>query len=73
MATTMNMSGYEIEREAVADEEYGDEVMYAGWNPQLASAGDQPVREMDKYTALPGELATVDIDAFLQKMYKYQR
>jgi hypothetical protein len=73
MATTMNMNGYEIEREAVADEGYGDEVMYAEWNPQLALVGDQPVREMDKHPALPGGLATVDIDAFLQKMYKYQR
>jgi|WetSurMetagenome_2_1015567.scaffolds.fasta_scaffold01574_1 hypothetical protein len=73
MATTMNMSGYEIEREAVADEEYGDEVMYAGWNPQLASAGDRPVGETDKHPAFPAELAKADIDAFLQKMYKYQR
>ena len=73
MATTMNMSGYEIERDAVADEEYGDEVMYAGWNPQLASVGDRPVGEMDKRVPFPGELATVDIDAFLQQMYKYQR
>ncbi|OIR03338.1 hypothetical protein GALL_146100 [mine drainage metagenome] len=72
MTTTMNTSGYEIERETGADGEYGDEVMYAGWNPQLASAGNQPVGE-DKHPALPGELATVDIDAFLQKMYKYQR
>lgn len=73
MATTMNMSGYEIECEAVADEEYGDEVMYAGWNPQLASVGDQPVRKMDKHSPFPGELATADIDAFLQQMYTYQR
>lgn len=73
MATTMNMSGYEIERETGADWEYGDEVMYAGWNPQLASVGDQPVREMEKRMPFPGNLATADIDAFLQQMYKHQR
>ena len=73
MATTMNMSGYEIERETGADVEYGDEVMYAGWNPQLVSAGNQPVSEMDKRQPFPGNLATADIDVFLQRMYKHQR
>jgi hypothetical protein len=73
MATTMSMSGYEIVREAVASEEYGDEVMYAGWNPQLASACDQSTGKTDRHPALPCELATVDVDAFLQQMYKCQR
>ena len=73
MTTTMNMSGYEIEREAVADEEYGDEVMYAGWNPQLVSVSNQPVRKMQEHPAFAGKLTTADIDAFLQQMYMYQR
>lgn len=73
MATTMNMCGYEIEREAVTVEEYGDEVMCAGWNPQLQLVGDHPVPVMDKRASLPRELANADIEAFLQKMYEYQR
>ena len=72
MAIVMNMSGYEIEREVVAVEEYGDEVMSAEWNPQLALVGDRHAAEMDKHAAFPRELAEVDVDSFLQKMYKYQ-
>jgi hypothetical protein len=73
MAIVMNMSGYEIEREEKADEEYGDDVMCAEWIPQLTPAGDSHVAEMDKHTAFSPELAEADIDEFLQKMYKYQR
>lgn len=73
MATTMNMSGYEIEREVVAVEEYGEEVMCAGWNPQLELVGDCPVAKMDKHAVFARELANMDIDVFLQKMYEYQR
>jgi hypothetical protein len=72
MATTMNMSGYEIERDADAVEEYGDEVMYAEWLPQLEQVSDLPVGRADKRTAFTGELANVDVDTFLEKMYKYQ-
>ena len=73
MATTMNMSGYEIERDADAVEEYGDEVMCAEWIPQLEQVSDLPVAREDKRTVFPGELANVDVDAFLEKMYKYQQ
>lgn len=71
MAVVMNMSGYEIEREAVAVGEYGDEVMCAGWNPELALLGDRGVAK--KQAALPREMAQVEVEAFLQKMYRYQR
>jgi hypothetical protein len=73
MATTMNVSGYEIEREVVAVGEYGDEVMCAGWNPQLESVSDHPVMAVDKHVTFSRELANMDIDTFLQKMYKFQR
>ena len=73
MATMMNMSGYEIERETVAVEEYGDEVMYAGWNPQLRLVSDHPAVAVIKDAAFPHELANVDVDAFLLQMYKSQR
>ena len=73
MTITMNMSGYEIERKVVAVEEYGDEVMCAGWNPQLQLVGDHPVKIVDKHAAFSRELANVDVETFLQKMYKFQR
>lgn len=73
MATTMNMSGYEIEREAVAVEEYGEEVMCSGWNPQLAAVGAESIAETGRRDAFPPGLAHRDVDAFLQKMYRFQR
>ena len=72
MTVVMNMSGYEIEREEVAAEEYGDEVMYAELIPQLVLVNDSHVKEVGKHTELPSELADVDVDAFLKKMYEYQ-
>ena len=73
MATTMNMSGYEIEREVVAVEEYGEEIMCAGWNPQLAAVSDYPSEHVDKRAAVATGMANVDLDIFLQKMYTFQR
>jgi hypothetical protein len=73
MAIMMNMSGYEIEREAVALEQYDDEMMYAGWNPQLGLVGNHPAVSVDKHVSLPHELANVDVETFLQQMYKSQR
>lgn len=73
MTTTMNMSGYEIERKVAAVEEYGEEVMCAGWNPELELVGDRPVPEVDRHAVFARELADADIDVFLRKMYKYQR
>ena len=72
MATTMCMSGYEIEREVVALEEYGDEVMCAEWNPQLVLVSELPLAQADRHVPLPAELANVDVDDFLEKMYRYQ-
>jgi hypothetical protein len=73
MATIMNISGYEIERGVVASEEYGDEIMCAAWNPQLASVHNRPIINRDKHAALASEMANVDIATFLQEMYKFQR
>jgi hypothetical protein len=71
MAIVMNISGYEIEREKVTLDEYDDERQYAEWVPQL-DIGDSRVHEMDKTGEFPGELANVDVDAFLEKMYEYR-
>lgn len=68
MAIVMNMSGYEIERDVVAAEEYGDEVLRSGWNPQLAE-----ITERAERPSMPEGLANVDVDAFLKKMYEHQR
>lgn len=66
MTIVMNMSGYEIEREAV--EQYGDEVMCAGWNPQLALVGEHA----NVKKTMPDDLAIADVGEFLNRMYAYQ-
>lgn len=71
MTIVMNMGSYEIERAEVVVGNYGDEVMYAGWNPQLAQtevAHIAPARP-----AFPPSLRDADIEAFLHKMYANQR
>lgn len=82
MATTMNMSNYEIEPDAI-EIEYSDEIMSAGWNPavDLVCAQLQLV-PTDEEAAMVADLALLDTPAdvsmavseiFLRKMYSYQR
>lgn len=69
MATVMNMSGYEIERA----QGYDDEVMLAGWNPQLTLASICSSDPVIKTGMIPHSLVDVDVDAFLNMMYVCQR
>ncbi len=73
MDTVMNMSSYEIER-SLMETEYGDEVMCAGWIPAVAQMCQlQPFESTNKLTTIPTDLATVNADLFMQRMYAYQR
>jgi hypothetical protein len=65
MAIVMDMESYLVAR---SDAEYGEEVLCSGWNPALALAVPEHVGK-----AMPATLATADVDAFLRKMYVYQR
>ncbi|MDO8990471.1 MAG: hypothetical protein Q7U91_12660 [Sideroxyarcus sp.] len=71
MATTMNISGYEVEREAETTDDYGEAAKCAEWNPQLSQVSELPAGS-NRHTDFPPELAHVDIEAFLEKMNKYQ-
>lgn len=74
MGVVMNMSSYEIERNDAMEAKYEEEVLCSGWNPAVALACQQyslPLAE--KQMAMPSSLATVDAEAFLQKMYAFQR
>ena len=64
MATVMNMSGYEIERA----EGYDDEVMLAGWNPQLTLASICSSNPVTKTGMIPTSLVDVDVEALLKMM-----
>jgi hypothetical protein len=67
----MNVDG-SIEQEAQTDEEYGVEVLCAGWNPQLTLASESPVAQTNRHVSLLADVAGVDVDAFLKKMYECQ-
>ena len=66
------VNGCVVEQEAPVNEEYGDEVLCAGWNPQLTQAAEGPVAELNRHVNLPADLANVDVDTFLKMMYEYQ-
>jgi len=65
---TMDMSSYEVERNDVAASGYSEEVLCAGWIPNLATHQQLPQKAV-----LPASLAAVDVEAFLRKMYSSQR
>ena len=65
---SMDTSSCEVERGEATASDYGDEVLCAGWIPSLAYH-----RPHTEKTALPVDLARVDVDAFLHKMYTCQR
>jgi hypothetical protein len=73
MKVTMNMSNYEIEYEAI-EEEYNDEILSAGWNPEVESMNLQlQLVPTSDPLAMPEGLATEVVELFLRKMYSYQR
>jgi hypothetical protein len=73
MNVTMDMSSYEIELDT-NEAEYGDEILYAGWNPEVDSVSQQlllvPVTER---STLPNALAMEFSELFLKKIYSSQR
>lgn len=72
MKITMSMSDYEIEDSTEA--EYSDDILYAGWNPEVDSVSQQlqlvPTPEEQD---MPVALTTEIVELFLRKMYSYQR
>lgn len=73
MGVVMNMSSYETERDSM-ELEYSEEVMYAGWNPAIALVCQQQrIAPSNSQATMPPDLATLDAESFLQKMYTFQR
>ena len=73
MTIVMNMSNYEIEPETI-EAEYSDEILYAGWNPEVDSVCQQlqlvPTTEQ---RTMPATLTAEVVELFLRKMYSYRR
>ena len=72
MGSAMKMSNYEIDLDSM-EEEYGDEIMSAGWNPAVDLVRQQlqlvPVGE---HMHMAAEPSPVIAELFLRRMYSYQ-
>jgi hypothetical protein len=73
MKATMDMSSHEFEQDSM-EAEYGDDILYAGWNPEVESVSQQlqlaPTTEQQDISAAPrSKMAKL----FLGRMYSFQR
>jgi len=73
MKVTMNMSSHEIEHDKM-DAEYGDDILYAGWNPEVYQLNLQlqlapAVEQRDMSTAPSNKVA----ELFLSRKYYFLR
>jgi len=75
MLITMDMSkGMEVKSER--DWDYSQEVMGVEWNPvvtAMQAVVDELAGQMMRRYAMPPEMAEIDVDAFLRKMYAAQQ
>ena len=72
MAITTNMGNYEIEADSIAAE-YDDEIMCAGWTPDVSLACQYlPLESSDTHMGMPADLTTEVSELFLRRMYSYQ-
>jgi len=75
MLVTMDMCSDTV------DDDYASEVMCAGWNPEVAmlhrraaELATQLIRHQSQPTAgMPSDLAAMDVENFLDRMYSSQR
>ena len=73
MKSTMDMSSQEIEHDSMGTE-YDDEILYAGWNPEVGLASQQlqiapTIEQLD----MPVAPTTKAVELFLIKMYSFLR
>lgn len=71
MAITTNMSNYEIGTDSI-EAEYGDEIMCAGWNPDVGLVRQEPIEPSDTHRVMPADLVMGNSELFLKKMYASQ-
>lgn len=63
------------------DSDYTSEVMCAGWNPEIAMLQGRPaelatqlIQYQSQVTAsMPADVAALDVESFLERMYASQR
>lgn len=75
MLVTMDMCSVKV------DSGYTSEVMCAGWNPEIAMMQDRAAElaaQLIHYQSqlaggMPADVAAMDVEAFLERMYASQR
>lgn len=76
MASILNMSDYVIDAdsiEAVIETEYDDEILCAGWNPDIDLVVQHlQLEPSDTNMVMPADLVTDISELFLRRMYSYQ-
>lgn len=72
MSTVMDMSSHEIEADP-ATAEYNEYVEYSGWNPAVALVCQPQPDALADQPVLPPDLATEDVNLFLDRIYACQR
>ncbi len=70
----MNISMNGQDEDNSLDSEYSEEVMLAGWNPDISLLLCQQQSRVlaEEQSSMPVDLATEDAGLFLQKMYANQ-
>ena len=78
MLVTMDMCSVEVDR---VDSDYTSEVLCAGWSPEIAMMQGRTAElatQLIHYQAqraggMPADVAAMDAEAFLERMYSSQR
>ena len=72
MKETMDMYSQQIERYSI--EEYGYDIWYAGWNPEVASVRQQDIQPATnkEQGGISAEISTDSVDSFLGRIYSSQ-
>ncbi len=72
MGIPMEVKEYEAASDMMMDQ-YGEESMCAGWNPELGLIGQPQLLALTgRDDTMPADLVTVDVELFLRRMYAYQ-
>jgi hypothetical protein len=73
MSVSMSLSSYEIEHDSM-EEEYSDDILYAGWNPEIDLLSQQlqlvqATEQADESSSISDKVA----ELFLRRMYSFPR
>ncbi len=77
MSIGTNHDNNEIIQDSM-EADYGDDILYAGWNPEVDSVSQQlnlvqATEQVGKSATLSADLSTKVVEMFLRKMYSFQR